>query len=143
VAATLGEAPTKPPCDARRLERGIARTECARRVDLTPRKRPWPTRSTAMPARVLPNSFRTARLMIISIPLQRSVSCQLCSRQIPRKFHSRNPSETKGCGQIMAKAAEVNRGRRGCLVSPSMREARLTAGPITVKSSRSADPTLP
>src|SRR4029077_17942831 len=53
------------------------------------------------------------------------------------------PSETSGRGQIRAKALENSIGRPSRLVRSSIREARLTAGPITVKSSRLAEPTLP
>ena len=71
----------------RRLEHGIA-TECeASGLNATKAALGRRARLPCLP-RVLPNRFRTARLMIISMPLQRSVLCQLCSRQIPRKFHS-------------------------------------------------------
>ena len=79
--------PDKPVAMPRRLEHGIA-TECeASGLNAT---KPPLGRRARLPClpRVLPNRFRTARLMIISMPLQRSVLCQLCSRQIPRKFHS-------------------------------------------------------
>src|SRR5437764_1474767 len=47
------------------------------------------------------------------------------------------------CWQIRAKALDTRIGRNRRFVSPSMREARFTAGPMTVKSRRSAAPTLP
>jgi hypothetical protein len=49
----------------------------------------------------------------------------------------------EGAGQACAKTRETRIGRNNFLVRPSIREARFTAGPITVKSSRSAAPTLP
>jgi hypothetical protein len=53
------------------------------------------------------------------------------------------PSEISGRGQIRAKALDTRIGRSSRLVRPSIREARFTAGPITVKSSRSEAPTFP
>ena len=54
-----------------------------------------------------------------------------------------DPSDTRGIPAASAKARETNTGQPSSFVKASSRKARLTAGPITVKSRRSAEPTLP
>ena len=53
------------------------------------------------------------------------------------------PSDFIGTVQTSLNSADASTGTFSSLVRPSRREARLTAGPMTVKSSRSSVPTLP